>query len=143
LADDLVSRDYRRFLGNQFPFDNVEVGAADAAVGNANQDFPAGGLWSGIVRENQRVRFDTGGGFEDAGFHWRGTPHPGCFAKRVCKLLKTKNGTSKKRAKRAKERAKRRQSAENKRVKKDWVARDDGSSWSPVLRTTALRHSGE
>jgi hypothetical protein len=30
----------------------------------------------------------------------RTTPHPGCFEKRGCKLLKTKNGRWKKRAKR-------------------------------------------
>jgi hypothetical protein len=34
-----------------------------------------------------------------------GYPHPGCFAKRVCKLLKTKDGSRKKSAKRVKESA--------------------------------------
>src|SRR5260370_23220879 len=143
-TDDLVPRNYWRFLGNQFPFNHVQVGAADAAVGDANQDLPVGGLRSGIVGEHERVRFDTGRGVEDASFHGRDTPAPRCFAKRGCKLLKIKHGASKKRAKRAKERAKRRQSAENKRVKKDWIARDDGSeSGRLVLRNAAVRHSGE
>ena len=31
-ANDLVSRDYRRFLRNQFPFNDMQVGPADAAV---------------------------------------------------------------------------------------------------------------
>src|SRR5260370_1418599 len=95
-TDDLVSRNYRRFLGNQFPFNHVQVGAADAAVGDANQDLPVGGLRSGIVREHERVRFDTSRGLEDASFHGRDTPTPRCFAKKHCKFLKTKNSTHKK-----------------------------------------------
>jgi hypothetical protein len=32
-------------------------------------------------------------------------PHPGCFAKRVCKVLKTKEGEAEKRGKRVQEAA--------------------------------------
>src|SRR4029077_12953292 len=99
-ADDLVSRDYRRFLRDEFPFNDVQVGPADAAVRDADQYFPIRGLWSGNIRKHQRVGLYRGGRFEDAGFHRRGTPHPGWFAKRGCKLLKTNGATSENSAKR-------------------------------------------
>lgn len=110
-------------MGDQLSFDDVQVGAAYAAIRDANGYFPACGLRVRVIGKHQGVSFDRGGRFEDTGFHERGTPHPPCFAKRVCKLLKTNNTTLKKRAKRPKERAKRRQSAENKRVEKNETAR--------------------
>jgi hypothetical protein len=70
---------------------------------------------------------------EDAGFHGRDTPHPPVFAKRGGKLLKTNNTMSKKRAKRPKDRAKRQQSAENKRIGKTEAARsgkDKPRNWT-------------
>jgi hypothetical protein len=71
----------------------MEVCAADAAKGDANEDFPACGLRSGIILENQRIGFDGSWRVEDAGFHGRDTPHPRCFAQRVRKLLKSKEMT--------------------------------------------------
>ena len=68
-ADDLVAWNDRRFLRDQFPFNDMEIGAADAAKGDAHQDFPACGLGSGIVLENQRIRFYRSRRVEDAGFH--------------------------------------------------------------------------
>jgi len=108
-----VARDHRKLLRRQFPFDNMEIGSADTAIGNADENLAAGGLWSGNVRKHERIGFDRSRRFEEAGFHG-GTPYPPVFAKRGCKLLKTNNRMSKKRGKRLKERAKRRQSIGNK-----------------------------
>jgi hypothetical protein len=73
-ADDLVPRDNGRFLRDQILFNDMQIGAADTAEGNANQDFPTCRLRSGIVLENQRVGFDGSRRVEDAGFHGKGTP---------------------------------------------------------------------
>jgi len=82
-ANDLVSRDYGRFLRNQFSFNDVEVGPADAAIRNTNQYFPICCRWGGNVCEDQGVGFYRGGRLEDAGFHGRGTPHRVFFEKRL------------------------------------------------------------
>ena len=66
-----------------------------------------------------------------------GIPHPRYFRKRGCKLLKTNDGSVKKRAKR-------RQLMGEKGVKRDWAARDERrENWSSVLGDAALRHLGE
>src|SRR5260370_7760859 len=49
---------------------------ADAAVGDANQNLPVGGLRSGIVREHKRVRFDQNPVFDHPSFHDTSTPTP-------------------------------------------------------------------
>ena len=51
-SNDLVTRNYRRFLRNQFPFNDMKIGAADTATRDANQDFAISGRWSGIVLEH-------------------------------------------------------------------------------------------
>ena len=91
----------------------MEIGAADAAIGNADENLAAGRLRSGNVRKHEWIGFNRSRRFEEAGFQG-GTPYPPVFAKRGCKLLKTNNATSKKRGKRVEERAKRRQSIGNK-----------------------------
>jgi hypothetical protein len=109
----LVTGDHRGLLRGQFPFDDMEIGATDTAIGNADENLAAGGLRSGNVRKHERIGFNRSRRFEEAGFHG-GTPYPPVFAKRGCKLLKTNNTVPKKRGKRLKERAKRRQSIGNK-----------------------------
>ena len=54
----------------------MEIGSADAAKGNANQNFAACGLRNGIVLEYQRVGFEMGRRMEDTGLHVNDTPHP-------------------------------------------------------------------
>jgi hypothetical protein len=108
-----VTGDHRGFLRRQFPFDDVEIGATDTAIGNADENLAGGGLRSGNIRKHERIGFNRSGRFEEAGFHG-GTPYPPVFAKRGCKLLKTNITVFKKRGKRLKERAKRRQSTGNK-----------------------------
>ena len=68
-------------MGDKFSLDDVEVGAADATVGNADQDLPACWLRGGIVREDKRIGFDGGGSLEEAGFHGGDTPTPGILPK--------------------------------------------------------------
>ena len=68
-AHDLVAGDQRGFAGLEFPFDDVQVGAADAAVADADQNFMVNGLWSGDVGENERIHLNAGGDAEEAGFH--------------------------------------------------------------------------
>jgi hypothetical protein len=100
-ANDLVSRDYRRFPRRELPFNDVQVGPAYAAVRDADQYLPVPWLWRGNVRKHQGVGRNRSGRLEDAGFHGRSPhPHPGCFAKRGCKLLKTNDATAEKREKR-------------------------------------------
>jgi hypothetical protein len=84
-----VTRDYGRLLRSQFPFNYVEIGTADTAEGDANQDFPVCWLGNGIILNYQRVGFDPSRRVQDAGFHGRGT-HPGCFGQRAWKLLRLK-----------------------------------------------------
>src|SRR5258705_4530916 len=96
----------------------MEVGATDAAVRNADQNFAACGLRRGNICKHERIGFNRSRRFEEAGFHG-GTPYPPIFAKRGCKLLKTNNTTPKKRGKRLEERAKRRQSAGSKRLEEN------------------------
>jgi hypothetical protein len=93
-TDDLVPGNDGRFLRNQFPFNNMQVGTTDATVGNADQYFPTCWLRNGDVRKCQWVGFDFRRGFEDAGFHVQSIPHPGCFAQRACKLLNLKETSS-------------------------------------------------
>lgn len=78
-ADDLVAWNDRRFLRDQFPFNDMEIGAADTTKGDAHQDFSGRGLRSGIVLENQRVGFDRSRRVEDAGLHGVGTPPGICI----------------------------------------------------------------
>ena len=52
----------------------MEVGAADPTERDPHQDFAICGLRIGVVGEDERVRFDMGGGWEDAGFHVMPTP---------------------------------------------------------------------
>ena len=99
-ANDLVPRDYGRFPRREFPFNDVQVGPAYAAIRNTDQYLPIRWLWSGNVRKHEGVGGYRSGRLEDAGFHGRSTPHPGCFAKRGCKLLKTNGATAEKRVKR-------------------------------------------
>src|SRR5882724_1830901 len=133
-----MTGDHRGFLRGQFSFDDVEVGATDAAVGNADQDFAAGGLRSGNVRKQERIGFNRSRRFEEAGFHG-GTPYPPVFAKRGCKPLKTNNTMSKKRGKRLKERAKRRQSAGNKRLEENRKVRSGESEADSFARAGSCR----
>src|SRR5689334_14602542 len=91
----------------------MKIGAADAAKRDTNQDLTRCWLGSGIFLENEGVGLDGRRKMKDDGLHGRATPHPPCFDKRGCKLLKTTDSASKKRAKRTKERAKRRQAKEN------------------------------
>jgi len=92
-ANDLVSRDYGRFPRREFPFNNVQVGPAYAAIRDTDEYLLVPWLWSGNVRKHERIGRYRSGRLEDAGFHGKSTPHPGCFAKRGCKLLK-RNGTT-------------------------------------------------
>ena len=71
-----MTRDHRGLLRGQFPFDDMEIGATDAAVRNADQNFAACGLRNGIVLEYQRVGLDMGRRMEDTGLHVNDTPHP-------------------------------------------------------------------
>ena len=47
----------------------MQIGAADAAVTDADEHFAGGRLRQGHVDECERIGFDGSGGFEDASFH--------------------------------------------------------------------------
>ena len=100
-ANDLVSRDYGRFPRCEFSFNDVQVGPAYTAIRDTDKYLPVPWFWSGDVRKHEWIGRDRSGRSEDAGFHGRSPhPHPGCFAKRGCKLLKTNGTTAEKRVKR-------------------------------------------
>jgi len=129
----LVTWDYREFLRGQFPFNDMEIGTAYAAIRNANENLAARRLRRGSFRIYEWIGFNRSRRFEEASFHG-GTPYPPVFAKRGCKLLKTNNTKSKKRGKRLKERAKRRQWIGNKRLEKNRRARSGESDPESSVR---------
>ena len=55
----------------QFPFNDVQIGPADAACAHPDQHLRAGRLRLGHVDELERTRFDRRGGSKNAGFHSR------------------------------------------------------------------------
>src|SRR5882762_2343841 len=129
---------HRGLLRRQFHFENMEIGATDTAIGNADENLAAGRLRSGNVRKQERIGFHRSRRFEETGFHG-GTPYPPVFAKRGCKLLKTNNTVPKKRGKRLKERAKRRQSAGNKRLEENRTAKSGKSEADGFARAGSCR----
>jgi hypothetical protein len=53
-----MPRNHRGFLCNQFAFNYMQVGAADAAAGNAHQYFATDGLRDRNVRKHQGIALD-------------------------------------------------------------------------------------
>ena len=68
-ADDLVPGNYWRLARRQFAFNDVQIGAADAAHFHADENFARGGLRHRRVGEFERIRCDRRGRMKQAGFH--------------------------------------------------------------------------
>ena len=68
-AYNLVAGNYGRFPQREFSLDNVQIGAADAAVTDADEHFACGRLRKGYVDKRERIGFDASWHLEDAGFH--------------------------------------------------------------------------
>src|SRR5579864_9272849 len=68
-ANDLMTGDHRRFALRQFAFDDVEIGAADAAAVDADEDFAGGRLRRGHAGVDERIGLDLGRFLQDAGLH--------------------------------------------------------------------------
>jgi hypothetical protein len=68
--DDLVARGDGSVQRRQFSGGDVQVGAADAAGFDAEQDFAGAWLGNGQVLHRQRARGDGSRLMEDGGAHW-------------------------------------------------------------------------
>jgi hypothetical protein len=68
-ADDLVTWNHRGFARREFPFDHVQIGAADAARLHADEHFSFAGPRYGHIGEFERISLDRRGRTQKAGFH--------------------------------------------------------------------------
>ena len=59
----------RRFARRQFAFDDVQVRAADATIGDANEHFTIGRLRNGNIGETSGLDLDSRRRFQEACFH--------------------------------------------------------------------------
>jgi len=69
VTDGLMAGDDWRFLGRKFAFDDVEVGAADAAHFDADKNFTGGGLGLGEFAKFEGIGRDACGCAEGTGLH--------------------------------------------------------------------------
>src|SRR5262249_49100766 len=68
-SDDLMAGNDGQDLARQFTFNDVQVGAADAADADFHQNFIFARLWLWRFGQFERVLFDGRGGMKYTGFH--------------------------------------------------------------------------